>query len=242
MARKLDEIAGAQFDGVMSPPRPDLKTLGSLRYWAITSFGVDSDVERGVEEAAALGAEALTVQLGDFDSSLQDMVKLANRICEAATRAALPTAIEVHRDTFTDTPERTSELQRAFSLATGEYLEICWDFSHIAVVRHLRPPFSSLLDPKEDILRSSQFHLRPFNGHHCQIPASDGLGGRAPEYCDWLEWARDLFELIRNSRASSIRIAPELGNAAPAYGLACFPDVWEDTKQVLRDLKNLELR
>lgn len=44
---------------------------------------------------------------------------------------------------------------------------------------------------------------------------------------------------LMRSRENLIRITPELGNASPAYALSCFPDVWEDTKIVLRDLKNL---
>ena len=30
---------------------------------------------------------------------------------------------------------------------------------------------------------------------------------------------------------------PELGNAAPAYGLSCFGDTWLDAQAVARDLR-----
>jgi len=90
-----------------------------------------------------------------------------------------------------------------------------------------------------DIIAScTQFHLRSFTGHHCQIPVTfDGVR-RTPEYEAWGEYVRELFKALKaGSTAADIYVVPELGNAAPAYGLSCFPDVWVDTQLAGADLR-----
>src|SRR5262249_9011155 len=145
--------------------------------------------------AKKLGALAIDVQLGDYDTPLADAIKLAARIRDIAREIALPFAIETHRDTFTETPEATLALARGFEAATGETLPLCLDHSHFAVVRHLAPDklWERLREPAALLTAATQYHLRPFNGHHCQIPALDQRGRRTPEYRHWLDYTQSLF-------------------------------------------------
>jgi hypothetical protein len=238
--RKFSAIQAAGFDGVFSPPLPALAERGSLRYLGVTSLGEGAKVERALRAVQALGAVAVDVQLGDHDSPLREMVKLAMRIRAVARDLALPFAIETHRDTFTETPEATVALARAYQAAVGENLPLCLDHSHFAVVRHLAPGtfWGRLREPAELLSAATQYHLRPFNGHHCQIPVLTEGGRRTPEYRDWLHYSAALLSYLRDQRRPDPVIAvPELGHAAPAYGLSCFGDTWRDAQAVARDLR-----
>jgi hypothetical protein len=194
------------------------------------------------ERSSRLGGLAIDVQLGDYDSRVADMVQLAVRIRAVARDLDLPFAIETHRDTFTETPEATVALARGYRRRTGETLPLCLDHSHFAVVRHLaRDAFwTRLSEPAELLDAATQFHLRPFNGHHCQVPVLDAAGRRTPEYRDWLVYAAALFAHLRAQPATNPVLAvPELGHANPTYGLSCFGDTWLDAQALARDLRRL---
>lgn len=239
-ARKFEAINAARFDGIMSPPIPELSGRGPLAYWAISSVGVGDDPRPFFEKATALGAEAATIQICDVDTPLADCAKVAIGIQQVAADFKLATAIETHRDTFTETPEQTWALCDGYEKETGRPLPVCFDHSHFAVVRHLKAPYWEAIKGREDILgRATQFHMRPFNGHHCQIPATFDGTRPTPEYEDWLGYVRDLFRFVRAQGHREVIAVPELGNANPAYGLSCFPDVWTDAKVTAGDLRRL---
>lgn len=104
-------------------------------------------------------------------------------------------AIETHRNTFTETPETTVALCRGYRTATKKTLPLRLDRSHFAVVRHLaRDAFwGNLKEPAELLAAATQFHLRPFNGHRCRFPVFDTRGCRTPEYRDWQAYSAALF-------------------------------------------------
>ena len=238
--KKFTAIREARFDGVFSPPIPEVAGRGELRYLAVTSLTEKPKVEPALKAAKALGALAIDVQLGDYDSKVADMVSLAIRIRDVARDLDLPFAIETHRDTFTETPEVTVALVRGFRRATRTTLPLCLDHSHFAVVRHLaRDKFwERLSEPAELLEAATQFHLRPFNGHHCQIPVLNPKGRRTPEYADWLQYSGALLGYLRQQKSMAPVLAvPELGHAAPSYGLSCFGDTWLDAQTVARDLR-----
>ncbi|MEO7599642.1 MAG: xylose isomerase [Opitutus sp.] len=238
--KKFAAIRDARFDGVFSPPIPEVAGRGDLRYLAVTSLTEKPKVEPALKAAKALGALAIDVQLGDFDSKLADMVSLAVCIRDVARDLELPYAIETHRDTFTETPEATQALARGFRRATRTSLPLCLDHSHFAVVRHLARDqlWERLKEPTELLEAATQFHLRPFNGHHCQIPVRGRTGRRTPEYLDWLQYSGALLCHLRHEWAiAPVLAVPELGHAAPAYGLSCFGDTWLDAQTVAHDLR-----
>ncbi|MBL4575883.1 MAG: hypothetical protein JKY51_07275 [Opitutaceae bacterium] len=241
-AKKFTAIRKANFEGVFSPPIPALADRGDLRYLAVTSLDTSSKIERDLCSAKKLGALAIDIQLGDYDSKLADMVKLAIRIRDVALDLELPFAIETHRDTFTETPEATLALFKGFRKKTGKTLPLCLDHSHFAIVRHLAPGtyWERLRKPTELLNATTQFHLRPFNGHHCQIPVLNASGRRTPEYRDWQEYPTALFAYLKaQSITTPVLAVPELGNAAPSYGLSVFGDTWLDAQAVARDLQKL---
>lgn len=240
--KKFAVIRAAGFTGIFSPPIPALETRGDLRYLAVTSLDAPAKVQPALTAAVQLGALAIDVQLGDYNTPLPEAVKLAMHIRKVARDLNLPFAIETHRDTFTETPEVTQALCERYAQATGERLPLCLDHSHFAVIRHLAPGtyWQRLREPQLQLESASQFHLRPFNGHHCQIPVLDARGRRTPEYRDWLVYVRDLFAYLQSQASTEPVLAvPELGNAAPAYGLSCFGDTWRDVLKLNRDLKRL---
>jgi hypothetical protein len=238
--KKFAAIRAAGFEGVFSPPRPELEGRGELRYLAVTSLDALEKVAEPLTTAKRLGAIAIDVQLADYDTPLDDAVTLAIRIRDVARDLGLPFAIETHRDTFTETPEATLALVRRYMTVTGETLPLCLDHSHFAVVRHLAPErlWERLREPTELLACATQFHLRPFNGHHCQIPVLKPDGRKTPEYLQWLDYSRMLLaDLRKHVGGDPLLVVPELGNAAPAYGLSCFGDTWRDAVAVARDLR-----
>lgn len=239
-ARKFAAIRAAGFEGVFSPPIPQVAERGTLRYLAITSLASADKVAPAFEAAKALGAAAIDVQLGDYDTPLADVVKLARRIRAVSRDLELPFTIETHRNTFTETPEATLALCHGYRAAVGEPLPLCLDHSHFAVVRHLAAAdfWPYLREPAELLAAAEQFHLRPFNGHHCQIPVLTAAGRRTPEYRDWLVYSAALLgHLQREGKTNPVLAVPELGHAAPAYGLSCHRDTWNDVLAVARDLR-----
>ena len=239
-AKKFEAVAEAGCDGLFSAPIPELAERGSLQYLAVASFSKPSPVKAQFRAAKKLGAVALGIQLGDTGSSLADMVKLAIHIDAVARDFDLPYAIETHRDTFTETPEKTLALTRGFKRQRKTTLPLCLDHSHFAVVRHHAPGtyWERLRKPVEHLNAATQFHLRPFNGHHCQIPVLKSTGRRTPEYRDWLTYLNGLFTHLHTQKTMAPVLAvPELGNAAPAYGLSCFGDTWLDAQALNKDLR-----
>ena len=109
-------------------------------------------------------------------------------------------------------------------------------------MRHLAPDqlWSHLREPTALLNGATQFHPRPFNGHHAQLPALTATGRRAPEYRHWGDYAAALpaLECVRFTRAPLL-IVVKLGHAAPAYRLASFPDTWRDARVVAADLRRL---
>ncbi|MSU65202.1 MAG: xylose isomerase [Opitutus sp.] len=241
-AKKFAAIRGAGFDGVFSPPIPALAERGSLRYLAVSSIGVDTKFEPTFAAARDFGAVAMDVQICDYDTPLAEVVKVVRKIRAVAAAHALPFAIETHRDTFTETPEATLALAQGYAKAAGDKMPLCLDHSHFAVVRHLPAAelWLRLREPAALIEAATQFHLRPFNGHHCQLPALTPAGRRTPEYRDWLAYVDGLFEYERARKTTEpLLVVPEMGHAAPAYRLSGFPDTWRDVVAVAADLRCL---
>ena len=86
------------------------------------------------------GARYINVQLADHDTFPDEALRLTLRLMEEADRIGeIEPAVEVHRDTCTETPEKTYALADGYFQRTGELLPMTWDFSHLSVVKHLSP-------------------------------------------------------------------------------------------------------
>ena len=238
LEEKLDAIAEAGFDGVTWGPIAGLKEglamrglefLGGLSSASAGEFGpLLADLKAG-------GAEQVNVQLGDDFTPTPEALGLALRLFDEAKALGLQAAIEMHRDTCTETPEKTFALADAYAKVTGELMPISWDFSHFAVVKHLRPEhFAERMLTRPDLVqRAQQFHFRPFNGHHCQIPVTDGRGRLTREFREWLPFAEAVLRCwleAEENHHRAIYLCPEMGSLESGYNLSTLPNSWEEAK------------
>jgi hypothetical protein len=183
-----------------------------------------------LEAAKKVNPARINVQACDHDTPPKEAVKLWIKMEALAQKMGLNIDLEVHRDTCTETPEKVYEIAALYQKATGKKIRFCWDFSHIAVVKHLNPPYADRLLVRPDLVQlARQLHFRPFNGHHCQVPATDGKGHESPEIKPYLEFIDALLACwLKAARGGEVLyVCPEFGPVL-GYGLTSFPDVWKD--------------
>lgn len=234
LERKIAAVKEAGFDGFTDQATPKHRKLAEQHGLIIVGYfsSAKPDEFRGLlEQNKEAGARHINVQLGDHDTTSSDAVRMALRLMHEGRALGVEPAVEVHRDTCTETPEKVYALADGYQRITAELLPFTWDFSHIAVVKHLAPPFAErLLVRPELIHRACQFHFRPFNGHHCQVPVTDGRGRVSAEVSDWLPFVKQTFKLWLqgNQTGREIFVVPEMGPASSGYSLQQFPDSWKD--------------
>ena len=247
LEQKLKAIKDAGFDGVCWAPSPELQG-GAERCGLIFLGGMASgnaSAFRGICDGLhRCGARHVNVQLATDEVQTPEALELTLGLMKEAKPFHLLMAIESHRGTCTETPEKMYALADAYEEATSQLLPISWDFSHFAVVKHLLPEnfAERLLVRKNLIQNSQQFHLRPFNGHHVQVPVTDGNGHLSREMLEWLPFAESLLlcwlEGNRNSDRE-IFVCPELGPMEGGYALSNFPNSWEDAKVLRLEIAKL---
>jgi hypothetical protein len=142
-------------------------------------------------------------------------------------------AIEWHRDTCTETPEKGLALAKAYEKKYGTKLRTNFDHSHPAIVKQVRPAdFAKRLIYRPDLLRMGDLmHLRTFTGSHCQTPITNGRGKLDGDFITWRDnFCRPLLEswLKGAKRGRELWAVIELGPLGSGYALECFPDVWQD--------------
>ena len=232
--RKIEEVAKAGFDGFTGRAPPITRRMvddSGLLFWCTADIETAPDVKPALAAAQDAGASQVNVQLGNHDSPTRSAVALARRTLAAADAMGIEAAIEVHRDTATETPEKAYALADGFAKAEGRLLPMVWDHSHPAVIKHLRPPFAGrLLDRPELVQNSKWFHLRAFNGHHAQVPVIDGDGNPTPEFHDWIEFVDELIKLwlAAAPAGATLWTCPEM--IASGYRLSVFTDNWSQAK------------
>lgn len=231
LAEKVAAARAAGFDGVMGDAGMGLGALAraeGLAFLAFARLDVADNFATALTRCRDEGAMVVQVHLGWHDTTAESALAMTQRLMTAARDVGIAVVIETHRDTCTETPEKTDALCAHFLAATGTPLPLLYDFSHHAVVKHLQPPFAPrVLTDAAAIRRARWFHLRPFNGHHAQIPVLTPSGALAPEMEDWLALIDALFALLRTSEHAELWVCPELGPVRGGYGLAAFPPSWQ---------------
>jgi sugar phosphate isomerase/epimerase len=240
LEHKLRAVKDAGFDGfttALTPRHAKLADqLGLLRVGYVSS-GNPREFAAALRAQKDAGALHVNVQLADHDTPTPVAVRLARRLMAEAGKLGLRAAIEVHRDTCTETPEKTFALADGYAKATGELLPMTWDFSHLAVVKHLLAPYWPRLGARADLIqRAQQFHFRPFNGHHCQVPVTNGRGRLTPEFLDFVPFMERVMEtwLAAAPPGREFIAVPEMGPLWLGYNLHAFPPSWDEAK-VLRE-------
>lgn len=235
---KLRAIRAAGFDGVCWAGSPELRDgcrAHGLIFVGGMASGSATDFPRLLQEQKDCGAVHVNVQLAADDTPADKALELALALNREARTIGLIPGIETHRGTCTETPEKHYALCDAYQKATDELLTLSVDLSHFAVVKHLLPEdFAKRLLVRPDLIqRAQQFHFRPFNGHHVQVPITDAHGNLTQEVKDWLPFAETLLNCWLEANCDSGReifICPELGPVEGGYCLSTFKNSWEEAK------------
>jgi hypothetical protein len=245
LERKIRAVSAAGFDGLTTALTPEHRRLaerhGLRHLLGFISSSEPDDFARCLREQKEAGAEHINVQMDDHDTPPAVAVKHWMRLeREAEKIGGLVPSLEVHRDTCTETPEKTYEIADRYHRATGRLLKLNFDFSHLAVVKHLGPGnyAERLLTAPELLQHSEQCHFRPFNGHHCQVPVTYRRA-LTPEVKSYLKFAQAVMTLWKAAPANTSRTlyaCPEMGPywaGGAGYNITGLPPAWQDA-QVLR--------
>ena len=220
LARKFKAIAAAGFDGattVLAPEHRRLADKVGLRHLAgFISSDDPSEFAAKVRSQKEGGAVQINVQMDNHDTPPAVAARHWVRMVREAERiGGVVVSLEVHRDTCTETPEKTYEIAERYHRATGEMIKLNFDFSHFAVVKHLRTSDYAprLLDHPDLVRNCEQCHFRPFNGHHGQVPVTHG-GRLTPEAKAYLAFVGELMSLwagARQNKGKTLFACPEMG-------------------------------
>jgi hypothetical protein len=253
LERKIRAIAAAGFDGAAGLLTPEHRRLADK--WGLRHLlGYISSDDPG-EFAAKIraqkdgGAVHINVQMDNHDTPPAVAARHWLRMVREARRiGGVVVSLEVHRDTCTETPEKTYEIAERHQRATGEMIKLNFDFSHFAVVKHLRTAdyAKRLLDHPDLVRNSEQCHFRPFNGHHCQVPVTRG-GALTPEaraYLVFAEAVLDLWGGARQNRDRTLFACPEMGpytgfGSGGGYNVTGLPPAWPDAVALRGELARI---
>ena len=241
--KKLKRIKEAGFDGFLGRlplvTRDHVEGSG-LIFAATTDMVSIREIGPKLRAIRDVGARCVNVQMLNHDTPSRRAVEVARRVMATAGELGMDVSIEVHRDTCTETPEKAYALAEGFERAEKRPLKMTWDFSHPAVVKHLRPPFWERLAERPDLIQyAQQFHFRPFNGHHAQIPALGRDGRLTPEFLDWLEFAERVIVcwLQAATPAREMFVCPE--QIPGGYTLSVFGDRWKDVLAIRSEVDRI---
>lgn len=244
MEEKFSAIKEAGFEGVNTWGAPELKPLlakHDLEFAGHFDACDPKEFASRIAKQLDCGATTINVQLCDHDTPVEEAVEKVLLLMEEDARQNANVHVEVHRDTCTETPEKAYAIADAYREATGKLLRMNVDHSHPSIIKHLRPEeFSErLLDRPELLQHGNLLHCRPFNGHHCQVPVTDGTGNLSREFVAYLPFIEDAFRCwLAGPRPHNILwVVPELGPVASGYGLSIFPPIWEDCVVARQELQ-----
>jgi hypothetical protein len=250
LEKRIRAAAAAGFDGVTAMLTPEHRRLADkhglrhlLGFISSDKPGEFGDLVRAQKEG---GAVHINVQLDNHDTPPELATKHWIRMVREARRiGGVVVSLEVHRDTCTETPEKTYEIAERYEKATGEVIKINFDFSHFAVVKHLSPDgyAERLLDHPALVQNSEQSHFRPFNGHHCQVPVTHN-GRLTPEVVSYLDFVQAFMRLWRGAKsnaAKTLYACPEMGpydgtGRGGGYNLTGLPSSWPDAVVLRREI------
>lgn len=240
LEKKIKAVVAAGFDGITTALTPEHRRLAEkyeLRHLlGFISTQNPADFSRLIADQKEAGAVHINVQLDDHDTPPALAAKHWIQLEHAAEKiGGVIVSLEVHRDTCTETPEKTYEIAERYHRATGRLCKMNFDFSHLASVKHLNPDnyIERLLDHPALVQHSEQVHFRPFNGHHCQVPVTF-KGNLSPEVKSYLVFVEALMRLWKKGRGNKDKTmfaCPEMGPYAPGgggYNISGLPPAWPD--------------
>lgn len=241
LEEKVRAVKEAGFDGINDRPGGELKELlrdYDLEFGGLFDVSDPAGFSGMIAAQLDLGAKTINVQLCDHDTPVDEAIEKTILLMEEDERQNGNVHLEVHRDTCTETPEKAYAIADGYQRATGRILRMNIDHSHLAIIKHLGPDSFTgrLLDRPELLQNGNLLHCRPFNGHHCQVPVTDGRGNLTKEFVDYLRFAEAAFQCWLDGPRphNELWVVPELGPVRSGYGISTWPPVWEDC-QVAKD-------
>lgn len=244
LEEKFAAVKSAGFEGIGGLLIPEVIPLCakySLDY--ILYINADtSNYENLLHQAVAYHPQRINVHLMAHDTTPEDAVTTWHAMTNLAEQLGLNIDLEIHRNTATETPEKCDLIAALYQLRTGRGITWSLDHSHFSTVKHLNPPFAPrLLGTREMTALVRHMHFRPFNGHHAQVPATDGKGSLTPEFIIYLEFAEELLKHWLESVPDDaiLYACPENGPRSSGYALSCFPDVWLDAIVIRKEIQKI---
>ena len=232
---KVKKVRDAGFDGMSSGSDPKLgEALAKQGLELVGGVDVGSIKEAAPKMKAFMeaGAEHVNVQLCDHDTSTKDALPVARAVIQAGDDIGIKPAIEVHRDTCTETPEKAFALAAAYEKRYKKKLRMNFDHSHPAIIKQIRPgTYWKRLSERLELWKMSELiHFRPFTGSLCQTPITDGKGKLDRDFVIWRDdyLEPSLAAWVKGAGSKTLYAVPELGPQGSGYALACFPDIWLD--------------
>jgi hypothetical protein len=244
----LSAIKQAGFQGyswaLSNPKLKELLAEYDLRFGGAFDAGKPEQFAPAIAAIMAIDNGPINCQLANHDTPIEEAIELSLALMAEAKKQNAPVHLEVHRDTCTETPEKTAAIIQGYKAATGEDPLMNFDFSHPAVIKHIfeNDYISRLLTPEivPIFQKSTLWHIRPFNAQHCQVPITDGQGNFSPEYLACRPFVRQALKYwLQGPRPSNeLWVMPEIGTTAE-YKLSCFPNIWEDTVALGKDIQKI---
>ncbi len=233
---KVRKVKEAGFHGMSAGADAELAAelhKNRLEMVGGVDVGSKKEADTKMKAFADIGVVHINVQLCDHDTKTKDAVKVARAVVKAGKKHNVKPAIEIHRDTCTETPEKAFALADAYRKKHKKKLRMNFDHSHPAIIKQLRPhEYWARLSERTDLLQMHELiHFRPFTGSHCQTPVTNGKGRLDRDFKIWLtNYLEPALEAwLQGAKSGKIlHIVPELGPQGSGYALACFPDIWED--------------
>lgn len=250
---KVKKVKEAGFDGMSSGANSALAAelqKNGLEMVGGVDVGAQKEAMGKLKAFSDLGVTHVNIQLCDHDTSTDEALKVARKVVEIGGNLGMKPAIEIHRDTCTETPEKAFALANAYQKKYKKKLRMNFDHSHPAIIKQIRPEeYWARLSDRMDLLKMHELiHFRPFTGSHCQTAVTDGSGGLDRDFKIWIEnyLTPALSTWLKGARAGKVLyVVPELGPQGSGYALACFPDIWMDTireKDEIRKVWNRLIR
>ena len=235
--KKVKAAKEAGFVGMSAGVVPELTQALRQHKMALVG-GIDvgevGEAEAKLRAFKDAGAVHVNVQLCDHDTPIAKAVPVARKVMQVGKALGIKPAIEWHRDTVTETPEKGLALAAQYEKRYREALRVNFDHSHPAIIKQLRPAtyWERIAEYRLDLLQQSEMiHLRTFTGSHCQTPITNGRGKLDRDFVAW----RDNFLkpmlaawLKGAKKGQELWAVIELGPQGSGYALECFPDVWKD--------------
>ena len=173
--RKVRAAKDAGFVGFSAGADPEIAEACAKHGLQLVG-GVDvATVEEAGPKLTAFkeaGAEHINIQLCDHDTEIRKAVTVARAVMKAGKELKLKPAIEWHRDTCTETPEKGLALAAQYEKRYKEKLRTNFDHSHPAIIKQLRPTnfWERIAEYRPDLLKMSEVDSLP---HLYRQPLSD---------------------------------------------------------------------